>query len=100
MHKLNVQTRCTSVKILTWGPVDVQRFDCMYHQVGLCNIASTVVASTQCQRPLYEMATDEYQPHTGHKKYDGDLTQVQETGEVASSGDKSYSLVGRNSHIC
>ena len=60
-------------------------------------------SSTRSQRPLYEMATDVYQPHTGHKKYDDDLTQLHETGELAqlaSSGDKSKSLVSRNSHIC
>ena len=74
----------------------------------LYDIVGTVVdhwhemRSSSQRRPLYEMATDEYQPHTGHKKYDDDLTQPQETGELAStsSGEESNSLVSRNSHIC
>jgi hypothetical protein len=46
-----------------------------------------------------KMETDMYQPHTGHKKYDQDLTQGR-TGELASRGEKSQKFGSRNTHIC
>jgi hypothetical protein len=61
---------------------DITRFDF---------IRSVLVQGrTPCRSRLYEMATDGYQPHTGHKKYD-DLPP-RETRELADSGEKSENL--------
>jgi len=71
----------------------VVRLDC------IPSVAWWLIKKGKLSARYMKTATDMYQLHTGHKKYDQDLTQGG-AWELASSDEKRKKFGSRKTHIC